>query len=1000
MRALPKAAGLLLLLVPGSAFAWKPYTHNFIGNEALADAIDDGQLTINGRQYALRPELVAALRAWPQFFHAGVVGPDGFPDLTYGQSVIHPGSTASPDAAANRAFTGAWLRHVYNQAWTAQSDASYSTDEKAQILAFTYGFLAHAAGDMWAHTLVNDFSGGVFPAFKEIPSDIHKAEIAIKHLLVEGYLGNGTPGFDVFQDSDDPRDARGPAPGGDVSDDSTPGFPYDAPHRFLYDTLIDPAAATPVAARGPLIDFFQDLSSTLSGFVSDHPDPLADAISAYDDLAADLMSLQEACDFDDIGDIIDCPAALLELGFDVVIDSFEAFLAFVADVLADAALLVLDAYLNAWVNDIDDGLHHWSEFGLATTEGLFDPQARRDVQNEECDCPGCGEDTLLRAQCEDGVGLVDTVFSSEGTANDFINDHLLSMLGAPDVIGDLRSILQDFTSFLDDVLDVLLAPFNPLREALAELKLFFTELVQDAIEDAIGIDIDALSDFLTHPSRFVCLDETPFTFPDPLGTVTLSLFAAGEHERLDGLMGLGADHHVEEEGIPEACGRLQDSAKVNAASFAAFGDTITMSKLLLLDGSALNQVLGDLLGRTISIYQPDHNVMIDGLQPETWLKLIDGDHAWRVNGLPRFCDAGTSCPAGATERSEELDAGTGLFPIWASCVLRPSFRSLFQDWENGTNFPADNFPDDPSDPVAADPADDPNAPTSSLARTGAFYSDGARQFIGADNGFTFTAHDTPAGQAFRDDQLALERRTYTNAANPGPFVDVAQGDAFALGAPDGQHFIDIRSADDCHTFTGAPLPPEPTQTFEYWLDTTAPTAICNTPPFGLTFDTDDVSAVSYGLTDGASGSGVASSSSTIDGFLALPGVVPIANGAALDMYFYYPGTRTVAVSATDHIGNAGVSACTFEIHATADSLISNLDRANTLGLIKNAGLFGSVMAKLEAAKQQHDRGNTIAELNQLQAFVNELQAQGGMGIDLVTADRLIAYALDLIAHGG
>ncbi|PYQ22490.1 MAG: hypothetical protein DMF79_05840, partial [Acidobacteria bacterium] len=495
---LPWSIALLVLAAPGTALAWKPYTHNTTAAEALADVVADGQVWINGRQYPVRPEVVAALRAWPQFYNAGVIGPDGFPDLTFGQAIIHPGSTAhgvpAPGPAEAAAFTGAWLRHLYGRAWAAQSDPRYNAAQRAQILAFTYGFLTHAAGDMWGHTLINDFADGVFPALKEIPGDIHKGENALRHLIAEGYVGDATPGFDGFQDADDPRDPRGPAPGGDTSDDSTPGFAYDAPHAFIYDVLIDEAAATPLPDRGPIIDFFQDLRASLAAAITVPPDPIQDAVDAYDDLVALLMDVEEDCNFesvlDAIHDAIACPIALGALAIGFVIDSIEAFLAFAADVIEDAALLVFNSYLSAWIGDISDGLRHWSEFGLATTKGLFDAQARRNVQNAECDCPiGCEEDTLLRAQCEDGVSIVDTIFSAEGTANNFINQHLLSMLGLPDFVGGLREILQDFMAILDDIMAVITAPFNPIREALAELKLFFKELVQDAISDAIGIDI-------------------------------------------------------------------------------------------------------------------------------------------------------------------------------------------------------------------------------------------------------------------------------------------------------------------------------------------------------------------------------------------------------------------------------------------------------------------------------------------------------------------------------
>ena len=40
------------------------------------------------------------------------------------------------------------------------------------------------------------------------------------------------------------------------------------------------------------------------------------------------------------------------------------------------------------------------------------------------------------------------------------------------------------------------------------------------------------------------------------------------------------------------------------------------------------------------------------------------------------------------------------------------------------------------------------APTSSLARTGAYYNDGTYQYVAADNEFTHTAADGPANKAF------------------------------------------------------------------------------------------------------------------------------------------------------------------------------------------------------------------------------------------------------------
>ncbi len=129
------------------------------------------------------------------------------------------------------------------------------------------------------------------------------------------------------------------------------------------------------------------------------------------------------------------------------------------------------------------------------------------------------------------------------------------------------------------------------------------------------------------------------------------------------------------------------------------------AKLLLLRGPGLNDVLKQELvaagvikpTATISTYADaafPTNVMFSQLSGSTsWLRSIDGDHSWRANGLPRFCDEGTAgCPDGQigppTARPARLNGGEGTYPLWESCLHRPAFRSLFVDWENsGSNVP-------------------------------------------------------------------------------------------------------------------------------------------------------------------------------------------------------------------------------------------------------------------------------------------------------------------------
>ena len=271
LPAVISAVLIALLVIPSSlVLAWKPYTHNYTGSQVLADVLPDGRVTINGREYGVRPAIVQALRDWPEFYNAGVIGPDGFPDLTFGQSIIHPENT------------GQWLQHIFTRAWQAQSSPAYTAQEKAQILAFAYGFLMHAASDTWGHTFVNDFARGVFPAVADVLTNVDDASIALRHIIIEGYVGDATAGFDGNPE-------RGPAPGGDVSDDSTLGIAYDAPHRFIYETLIRLDAGAPSTERGPLIDFFLDLRAALVAARVPAPS-LSKALSAFDDTVANSDS--------------------------------------------------------------------------------------------------------------------------------------------------------------------------------------------------------------------------------------------------------------------------------------------------------------------------------------------------------------------------------------------------------------------------------------------------------------------------------------------------------------------------------------------------------------------------------------------------------------------------------------------------------------------------------------------------------------------------------------
>lgn len=164
----------LFICNSGLVFAWKPTTHVYLAERALEDALDNGMVTIErldpatGKvtgvigEYAVDAAVLAALKSNPDQYRAGILGPDAYPDVLTGQQVIHP--PTNPDG------TNRWLEYLWS-----------NSDGSPAIKAFVTGYLTHAAGDMYGHTFINNFTGG---AFTFEPPDNAK-----KHILLESYIG-------------------------------------------------------------------------------------------------------------------------------------------------------------------------------------------------------------------------------------------------------------------------------------------------------------------------------------------------------------------------------------------------------------------------------------------------------------------------------------------------------------------------------------------------------------------------------------------------------------------------------------------------------------------------------------------------------------------------------------------------------------------------------------------------------------------------------------------
>jgi hypothetical protein len=161
------------------AGAWGLKTHLWIAEKVLADVQNGCDVDLGlgpGKRYALNEEVCQALRQHPAEFRAGVLGPDVFPDFVVGQVTTHPGTNAEPhiNAPGAKWAAGQYMSRLLERASTPAE------------LAFAYGYLVHGAGDVFAHTYVNNYAGDIFDLKDE-------RRVELRHFVLEKYIEARTP---------------------------------------------------------------------------------------------------------------------------------------------------------------------------------------------------------------------------------------------------------------------------------------------------------------------------------------------------------------------------------------------------------------------------------------------------------------------------------------------------------------------------------------------------------------------------------------------------------------------------------------------------------------------------------------------------------------------------------------------------------------------------------------------------------------------------------------
>jgi len=236
---------------------------------------------------------------------------------------------------------------------------------------------------------------------------------------------------------------------------------------------------------------------------------------------------------------------------------------------------------------------------------------------------------------------------------------------------------------------------------------------------------------------------------------------------------------------------------------------------------------------------------------------------------------------------------------------------------------------------------------------------------------------------------SISYRVYPTGTTPPAFTVAPPPVQFTIPGADGSYTIDM-SATNSAGIVEAP------HSVTVVLDN-APPSIGIVSPEARPYTHAETLTLSFSESDGA-GSGVASATASLDGALTLNGH-GLASGQAINLLTELAlGPHSFTVQSADHVNNAGQSTVSFSIVVTADSIKQDVTQFLAAGLIKNAGLANSLLAKLNAAADARSRGQCGTAANQYDAFIHALQAQAGKGVDANAAAIMTADAQYLIAN--
>jgi len=511
------------------ALAWKPTTHVYLGQQALKDALDDGKVSIyrvdygNGKvlskigDYPVDSDILSALKANPSQYRAGILGPDAYPDILTGQQVIHPEpKSTDPPSEIATSNSNAWLTSLW-----------FATPPRGNDKAFVVGFLTHAAGDMYGHTFINNFTGA---PFKIAPPE--GPENAIKHILVEGYIDKRLDKQEL--------------------DSNFFNVSIAGVEDFIYRNMVDAKPGTVLdkyllKKGGAGTDFsVPRIYSTLRARLQADIDAYYAKKADYDRRYDEKIGAANACKPLDFR----CSATVLRAQA-VAIQTEKAVY-----VTANGLIVTYKEY---WVKDIDSGLKAWPQVSHEVAQALFFNPDRKTKVDE-----------------------------AERILKNYVNNHLISMSGAPDAVGQFAALAGKISDIIAQVIpDFLVAPIRELKN----------DIYNAIIKSATGMTKEELKAYLENPQTY--FDE---------------VFAKGSGEKVN-LQTFNKKYlQINDTGY------TNPNEPFDYQKFPPAYNTVTMSKLILLNKDGVNKLLADLGSSSTKLNEP--NIML-GFIPS-----LDGSNQW------------------------------------------------------------------------------------------------------------------------------------------------------------------------------------------------------------------------------------------------------------------------------------------------------------------------------------------------------------------------------------